>query len=228
MPGWLLRVTCMLAIAGCGRVSFDPLGDDTLDDANGDGDAPTGMPETLTFPAVADTALNSFAPTLNYGAGTTFNVRSDQVSTYVALLRFDLSSASGRVTSATLRISTSTQVFTTGRIDFSRVLEAWDEGTQTGGAGTANYAMRQGLMIWTAMGCGPGSRDTAVVASLQPTSMNTRYDVTLPPTLVQEWIAGPAANHGLALFAQGTVNDSVVFFARESAMAPELIVDVVR
>jgi hypothetical protein len=228
VSGWILRMTCMLAIAGCGRVGFDPRGDDTLDDANGSSDG-SGAAEMLTFPAVADTALNSFAPLANYGGGTTFNVRSDAVSTYVGLVRFDLAGTTGTVVSATLRISTSTQAFASGTVQVARVLEAWDEGTQTGGSGVANYGVRQGVTMWSSQGCAPPqSREAAPIASLQPTTMNTRYEVVLPPELVASWIDAPTGNYGLALFASGALNDSVAFLSRESAMPPDLVVHVVR
>jgi hypothetical protein len=225
------RVLAVCAIAGCGRFGFDRLGSDAsaLGDGLGpDSDGTTATPEVLTVPAAADTALNSFAPTLNYGAGTTFNVRSDMVSTFVGLVRFDLAGTAGSVTSATLHISTSTQVFASGRVDLARVLEAWEEGTQIGGNGVANHGVRQGTIQWTAAGCGPGSREDTPLASLQPTSANTRYEVALPSSLVQSWIDEPATNHGIALFAVGALNDTVAFFARESAMPPELIIQVVR
>jgi len=229
-------LACALYAGACGRVGFGPVDDSAATDArpattsDGDtGDSDSTQTETVTLPAVADTAINSFATSLNYGAATAFNIRDDAVSTFTGLVRFDLSSVAGSVTAATLRLSTSNQAIGAGRIEIARVREAWDEGTANGGAGVANHTLRQGAAtMWTTAGCGPGSRDTTSIAELQPVATNTTYDVSLPAALVETWVVDPASNHGLALFAVGTGSDTVTFFSRESAMGPALVVEIAR
>jgi hypothetical protein len=230
MGGGLVCVfAAAVSLAGCGRIGFDPLGDDTGggagDGGNGSSDDATGT-ETFTLPAVADTALNSFAPTLNYGAGTSFNVRSDMVSTFTGLVQFDVSMLSGTVTSATLRIRTGNMALGTGSVEIVAVLEAWDEGTQTGGAGTANFTTRQGSTLWSTPGCGLLSRASTRLAVFEPTATNTSYEVALTTDAVQGWLDDASTNHGLVLAAMGTGNGTVVFLSRESGMSPELVVGV--
>jgi hypothetical protein len=218
-----------VSLAGCGRIGFDPVGDyaggGAGDGGNGSSDDATGT-ETFTLPAVADTALNSFAPTLNYGAGTSFNVRSDMVSTFTGLVAFDVSPISGSVISATLRIRTGTMAISTGSIEVVAVLEAWDEGTQNGGAGAASFTMRQGTTPWSTPGCGVLSRAAARLAQFAPTATNMTYEIALPVDIVHGWVADPGTNHGLVLAAVGTGNGTVVFLSRESGTPPELVVGV--
>jgi hypothetical protein len=224
------------AVAGCGRIGFDASGSATGDGASGgsggdggDGSGGgSGEPQTVTVLGAADTAINSFAPSFNYGAATVFNVRSDTVSTYVGMMRFDLSAQAGTVVAATLRISTSNAALSNGRIELTRILEPWDEGAQIGGTGVANYTVRQGTTTWTAAGCGPGSRDGVALGEFQPYATNTRYDVTLQTSVVQGWIADPTTNHGFALIASATGNDTVSFYARESATPPELTLEIIK
>jgi hypothetical protein len=141
-------------------------------------------------------------------------------------VRFDLSSLSGTVANATMRITTSNAALSSGTVDVYEVLEAWDEGTQVGAAGTANYGMRQSLAAWTSAGCGVGSRGGAPVAELQPLATNTQYELALPAALVQGWIQDPTTNHGVALLTANSGTSTVTFFARESAMPPELVVEI--
>jgi hypothetical protein len=228
---WTPTLTLALACSGCGRVGFDGAGSSSgsVDGGGsnmGSADGGTTTTETFTLPSVADTALNSFAPTLNYGAALSVNVRSDAVSTFVGLIRFDLSTVTGTVTSARLRITTGGMVLSAGTIDLMRVLEAWDEGTQVGGTGSANYGFRQDLTEWLFPGCGPGSRDSAIVAQLQPFATDTRYEVELATASVQTWVDDPGSNHGVVLVPVGTGNGTVVFSSRESATPPELVLEV--
>jgi hypothetical protein len=229
--GFVCAFAAAASLAGCGRIGFDPLGDGTggggadSDGGAGSSDS-TGSTETLTLPAVADTALNSFAPTLNYGTGTSFNVRGDMVSTFTGLVAFDLSTVSGAITSATLRLRTGTMALSTGSIEVVAVLEAWDEGSQNGGAGAASYTMRQGSTPWLTPGCGLLSRASTSAAQLAPTAANTSYDIELPPDIVQGWVNDPATNHGFVLAAVGTGNGTVTFASRESGTPPQLVIDV--
>lgn len=226
----------VLAVAGCGRIGFAPSGDsvdasgsrDSGSGGGGDGGADGSSTTELTFPATADTALNSFASSLNYGGATSFSVRSDLTSTFVGLVRFDLSSVTGTLVSAKLRLTTTNQALSTGSVQIMGVLEAWEEGTQTGFTGTANYALRQGTVAWTVVGCGPGSRDGVAMAELQPFTMNTPYEVTLPVQRVQAWLDDPSSNHGLVLVPVGTGSGTVAFSSRESGTAPELVLEVAR
>jgi hypothetical protein len=225
-----------LLLAGC-RLGYDvPAGGDgdggatadagSRDGQGGDGDGGAGAPDaggTTTVDlsgtgVTRDTALNSFAATLNYGGGATFNVRDSAVSTFTGLLAFDLTGAvdpDRAVVSASIDVTTGTMALSGGEIEVYRVLEDWVEGNGTGTTGVANYAMRTGALPWLAPGCGDGSREAVPLATFAPVDTGTTYTISLPPAVVEAWADDPSGNHGVALVAAGTGNDTVVFIASE-------------
>ncbi|MDQ3031633.1 MAG: DNRLRE domain-containing protein [Myxococcota bacterium] len=193
------------------------------------GSLDAGGDTTVSLGAVADTALNSAATTYNYGTAASFNVRSDRISTYTGLMRFDLTGVVGsRILSAELHLTTSTVAISSGRVDVHRVLEAWQEGTQSAGAGTASWAERLPGTAWAAAGCGVGSRESAAVATFMPYAASTSYTVTLPIALVRSWADTPTSNHGLAIVAVDTsMGATVGFRAREfTADPPHLVLEL--
>jgi hypothetical protein len=106
------------------------------------------------------------------------------------------------------------------------VLEAWDEGSETGVAGVSNWSQRQAGVAWSAPGALPPSSAVSPVTFLAPDQTSTAYAVALPASLVQAWLDDPASNFGVVLrLAAG--NDDVIFDSVESATAthrPELSV----
>lgn len=174
-----------------------------------------------------DTVLNSSFTTLNYGASTAMNLRSDTISQFVGLMRFDLSSLpSGTIAGAELRVTTTTTVIDRGRVDLYRVLEEWQEGDQNGGSGVANADDRLPGVAWTAASAGPGSRDSVVVGTFTPRDTSTEYVVTLDAAVVQGWLDSPESNFGLALVAAGhRMGDAVQIATSEASSGqPHLVV----
>jgi hypothetical protein len=117
------------------------------------------------------------------------------------LLRFDLSTipADSTVEEAELSIFSHDNALanTTATIDLYEVREAWEEGTQSGGAGTCNWDDRMAGVPWSTAGVGQPSRGAAVVASYNPAVIDTEYLIMLPFDLVEQWIDDAATNHGL-------------------------------
>ena len=251
---WPRSVSCwgssafLLGLAGSGcRFGFDVIGGDDAgpfgtqgDDggggANGDGDGSVDAPAgggnvvTLVGPSVtADTSVSSAATTFNYGAGLTFNVRNDAVSEFTGLVRFELSSiaAGTAIVAAELRLTTAAASLSSGQVSLYEIQQGWDQGTQVGAAGAANWTQRQSGTAWTTAGVGAGSRDTVALAVVQPYQNTTTYSLTMPASQIQKWVDTPATNFGFALVASGTGNgDSVAFVAAEGTAGsqPTLLV----
>lgn len=244
----IVLVTCVLS--GCGRVGFDVggAGDGNQGDggpADGDGsvlvdsafdaatvvvvDAPGGG-TVFRITATADTALNSAATALNYGGLGAMNIRTSMVSTFVGLVRFDLTPLAGRtVNSATLELRTTSAAFSgaTATRVFA-VLEPWTEGAEAGGIGISNHAMRTASQAWTTAGCGIGSRDGTSLGAIQANTPNTTYMVPILSALVETWIDSPVVNSGLALVADTAgPSETAGFVSREGGDgAPTLVVIV--
>ncbi len=204
-------VAALALVAACGRAWYDPIdqggggagdaGDPsgTGDAAGGDGDRDAGL--LITRGAAADTYLSASQPGANFGALDLVRTADSPAATI--LLRFDLGDVpAGAVPQAvTLALSTSDAAQDASRVRIYRVFEDWTEGGESGAPGVASWDLRAPGQAWTSPGCGVGSRDAAARAEVAIDAPATRYQVELPTSVVEGWIADPASNLGLALIA---------------------------
>jgi hypothetical protein len=215
-----------LALAGCGRISFD-----TRSDAGGlgggdviGGDAATftvtfGDNPTDTYQGVtADTELLSLMPGQNFGASTF--IAAGVNATF--LLRFDLSQltpSAPRVVAATLHLMGDDGSVNNAQMTVHRVREAWTEGTQAQAPGVANWNQRTAVDNWTMPGAAPPSRDSTAMGMFTYQTFMPET-VSLDVTQVQDWIDTPATNFGMVL-TSATLGGTML--TRESTgMRPQL------
>jgi hypothetical protein len=166
-----------------------------------------------------DTEIASYDPGVNFGGDDHFSIDTPEVG----LLWFDLAGVPAGLTvdKATLRLATRDDADEAGgTVLVYRVLEAWTEAEVTWMARTAGA-------LWTTPGAGTPSREATKLAELQPNKEFASFDVTLPPSLVEAWLADPAKNHGLAL-VRGTSNQHVHFGSRESPTWSRLVLELRR
>jgi hypothetical protein len=193
-------------------------------DAPGAPDAAIDAPPGITVITIGtdksqlrDTEVASYAPGSNFGGDDHFSIDTPEVG----LLWFDLSDVPGgrTVVSATLRLVTSDDADEAGgTVRLYRLLEAWNEAEVT-------WMARTAAAPWAAPGAGPPSREATPVAELKPNKTFASFDVALPPSLVQAWLAEPAKNHGLAL-VRGTSTQHVHFGSRESPAWSKLVLEL--
>lgn len=224
--GWLLAwclVGCSAEIGGDDSTDAAPGGDASpAADAAPPPDAAPLETQTTVFSAddIADTFVRLINPTFNYGgrdrmcADTTSDDRR-------MLLRIDLSAlpAGAQVVEATFHLwtGTSTNDLSTQTFSAYQMLEAWNEGTQDGAAGFANWNERKSGTAWTVAGAGVGSRDDVVMGSFVPAALDTEYLVSLQPELIQGWVDDPASNFGIVIVSAGA--DGGCFATAEFATA---------
>ncbi len=170
--------------------------------------------------AVADTFIDNSSVDVNHGASGTLTVDKSggNIGHQRPLLLFDVSNfpAGTTIEHATLNLEA---LSLTGGFDVSvyQLLEAWDEGTGDGSSGTANWNERQAGVDWGTHG---GSFDGNVIDTYTATAVGTHtWDVT---SIVQQWYAGTADNHGLILGSGESGIESVVYASREGTVAPLL------
>ncbi len=164
-----------------------------------------------------DTEVASYDPGVNFGDDNHFSVDTPEVG----LLWFDLSGVPGGLTvvKATLQLTTRDDADEAGgTVLVYRVLEAWNEAEVT-------WMSRTAGALWTSPGAGPPSREAAPLAELRPNQEFAPFDVALPASLVQAWLAEPTKNHGLAL-VRGTSNQHVHFGSRESPAWSKLTLEL--
>jgi hypothetical protein len=170
------------------------------------------------FGAAADTSIQTLTPENNWGADDQLRVGASAPA-QVTLLRFDLASipTTAVVTAAELHVWVSIDALEQGSVQVHRVLEAWDEGVEVDSPGAANWMDRGAGVPWTSPGAGePGSRDGTVLASFVPNVIGAELSGELPVAVVQDWVATPGANHGLAFAVTGTSTQHGQFQSRES------------
>ncbi|MEW5989690.1 MAG: DNRLRE domain-containing protein, partial [Chloroflexota bacterium] len=138
-----------------------------------------GPSYSVTAPAVASRWLKQAAPNQNMTGGLELPVRESAGASYRAVYRFDLAAVpvDALVTSATVSFWVESQ--NNYPVNVHRITDSWSEGSVNWG-NTAN------------------DFDPAIVASFTPNDEELFIPVTIT-SLVQQWMAGTAANHGLML-----------------------------
>ncbi|HEX2049435.1 MAG TPA: Ig-like domain-containing protein [Actinomycetota bacterium] len=167
---------------------------------------PAGEGRALLRPAAAagrDTFIersSSSTVCTNHGPATELKVGATDTSRYRALLRFDLRGipVSATVTSATLSLSgaSATVPATLGAIDVHRATRAWTEGGGGCGAG-ANWYQAHAGVAWASDGGDFAS--PAAASSSTPSNGLWQFSGAGLKALVQDWVGGERANHGVVL-----------------------------
>jgi len=219
---WGGAALCVVLVAGgCDRLGFDPFGSS---DAVADGgmgasglDAP---PDAALEPVVAtlsengvamfsgvttDATLNFQFPGDNSGETSSFGPYWNSNDDYgVGLLRFDLAAIDpgASIVSAELDIWSNFSPSQGGTADIFAVLEQWSEAAVT-------FDSRDTGIPWASAGVGVPSRSAAAIASITTRTFaeanfdSELYTVTLPSSLVQDWVTDPATNFGITLQPNG-------------------------
>jgi hypothetical protein len=157
---------------------------------------------------VRDTEVNQAEPDTVLGEFDHVSVDTPETT----LLWFDLTGISPTVTvlSATLTVTTDggSADRNGGTVTIHRMREAWLENEAT-------WNLRAAGQTWALSGARPPSRDAAPMTTFQPNSVNASFNADLATAMVQEWVAQPATNFGIAI-ARGTSTQHVHFWAKES------------
>lgn len=171
---------------------------------------PSLLRSSVTLYAVTDATTTQSAPNQNFGSDPTLGVARTGVVGVVSIyayLRFDLSSlpAASTIHSAQLQLYlvqwTDKGPYT---VNAHAVTQSWDEGTIRW-----NNQPPQGALVDA----------PALTMSAGYKSWNVR-------TLVQDWLGGVQANHGVALLPAAGQSFQMVFHSREaSANRPRLVID---
>jgi RHS repeat-associated protein len=140
---------------------------------------------------------------LDYGAAAYLRVgAATSGALHRPLLRFDLRDIppSATISAASLRLYHNASSATPGKINLHRVTRAWREGggvnacTRTG----AIWQEAQPDLPWTAPTQG-GDYDSAILTSVTDSTVPSGWDNYPVTSLVGQWVAGTAPNHGVLL-----------------------------
>lgn len=172
----------------------------SIDARNVDAFVPDAPPNAVTV-SFGETGTATFAGVtidVEIANGLTTNVNVDHNSVDLgdewALWRFDISAipTGATVVSAKIELETTGDgnVFSSGTAEVYRVLEAWEELAVT-------YLVRTSSASWTIAGAGPpNSRGATAIAQFAPTAEG-RFNIALPASMVQDWVATPSSNNGV-------------------------------
>jgi hypothetical protein len=161
-------------------------------------------PQRATLNPVQDTYIQSSAPTSTVGGSSQVLV-ADGYGAETSFLRFDLSALAGKtITSATLRLHTSTESWASSAGTFDVNLVTWN-------------AWQEQWMSYTNT---VPVTNTSLGTLSAPVASNTWYDTTLSPLAVQ-----PQAGGLLSMAISGRIADVLIVSSRESgaSTAPQLV-----
>ncbi len=155
---------------------------------------------TVTFTEGIDTYLKEKNEMDNYGKKDKIHYKAKDTEEERGLIQFELSGHSGKVVaSATLHMYLHNGEGAGNTIDAFEITTAWEEGNETGGDGQSNWDEATSSTSWLNPG---GDFNTTTLGSM-PTDSKGYQSMTLPVSLVQEWIDNPANNFGLMLLSTG-------------------------
>ncbi len=167
--------------------------------------------------ATKDTWINQQSPTNNYGQSNLLYLNETESQQKRALLQFDLSKFSGSA------ISTAELFFYVNSANFGAILELnkmdqdWEEGTQNQSAGTSNWNQAYLDQSWNG-----GNFDATPLLS-EPVNSIGWKSVSIPSTLIQEWLDDPDTNFGLMLRNNLPIANAILSISStETTVAPYL------
>jgi len=171
---------------------------------------PSLLRSSVTLYAVADATTTQSAPGQNFGADQTLGVARTgvvgAVETY-AYVRFDLSSlpAGSTIHSAQLQLY---------------LIQWTDKGPHTVNLHPVTQFWDEGAIRWN------NQPPRGALADSQALAMSAGYKSWDARTLVQDWLGGGLANHGVALLPAVGQSFELVFRSREaSGNRPRLVID---
>lgn len=168
------------------------------------------MAETFSLTATADATLDANAATTNQGTG---NFTTGEYGTGAqvnrALIKFDLSSLSGKtISSAVLKLYETGADYSSasGTIEVYRVHRAW---TELG----CTWNTYDGSNNWGTAGCAntTSDRESSAIgtsATIDATeTLGEEYAITLDASKIQEMVNGTFTNNGFLLKTTSETND---------------------
>jgi YD repeat-containing protein len=166
----------------------------------------------------------------NYGAGTELRLGTTGTVKWRDLLAFDLRGipSDATISAASLLLYYEGSVATPGQVNLHRVTRSWVEGSgffDCNGTGMSWKEAQAGLG-WTALG---GDFNSTVTASVNPASRSApgvdSFTNAAFKNLVQGWVNGTHANHGVLLkLASETLlaNNNFSYYSDDLTVAPTL------
>ena len=234
----------MLALVACATgcrqlFGIEPIAGDGGGDGGGDcacldhpgdsfHDAPVDVPAMLTLPAVADTYLNGQQKANNYGAADPLLYANLPNTTAVPLMRFDVPHKL-TIASAELHLFIMNNGASGELAELFQVMQTWDEGTQNGSLGLANWTVATSASNWSAPGAGGAARGTTVLAqgSVSNTGATTLVLNQAGLAVLQGWSDDPVNNPNFGFVVDSNMNVPFEFSSREDADAtrvPTLVI----
>jgi hypothetical protein len=159
---------------------------------------------------VRDTEIADYAPSTNFAADNHTSVDSGESS----LIWFDIEAhvpSTKTVSSATLTVTVADEADEAGgTVEIHRLNESWVETEVT-------WTSRNAQIGWLAAGAqAPMSSDATAMATFRPDAIGKTIDVSLPISVVQDWVTTPGSNHGI-IIVRGTSQEHVHINSRDSA-----------
>ncbi len=174
----------------------------------------------MTLPIQKDNWINELSPATNYGLSSSLYLSETSGQRKRSLLQFDFSDLiNNTVETATLHLYIE-NVNGGAIIELYQLLEQWDEGNQNQDAGTGNWSQPSQNKSWTS---GGNYKNTALISE----AVNTLgwITLTLPNSLVQQWMDDHSTNHGIILTNALPISNSILGIrSKESSHAPYLTI----
>jgi hypothetical protein len=196
-----------------------PSGHDASPPTPPDADIPdAGPPVTMTFgegaadvqDVTTDTWLSQENPYWTYG--DSHRICMDTSPNEVGLIRFDLIAIPTNAEIIAVELDVVVREILEGGDAVAFALsESWDEDTAT-------WNERSEDVSWTDPGAGPASQTPGVVAIFTPSDLGD-YTVSLDVATVQNWVADPQRNHGLAWFSTSANGHGVQFYSSDETLS---------
>ncbi len=171
----------------------------------------------VTITATKDTWINQQSPTTNYGQSNLLYLNETESQKKRALLHFDLSKFSGSVVNSAELFFHINSANSGAILELNKMMQDWEEGNQNQNAGTSNWNESYPNQSWIG-----GNYDATLLLS-EPVNSIGWTSITIPSTLIQEWLDNPDTNFGLMLRNNLPIANAILSISSaETNVAPYL------
>ncbi len=174
----------------------------------------------VTIHTTKDTWINQQSPSTNYGQSTLLYLNETETQQKRALIHFDVSKFNGSTVNSAKLFFHVSNANIGAILELNKMNQDWEEGSQNQGIGTSNWNNSFSSQSWT-----PGGNYNTTPILSEPINSSGWTFVTIPSSVIQEWLDTPASNFGLMLRNNLPIANAILSInSSESTNAPYLTI----
>ena len=174
----------------------------------------------VTITSTKDTWINQQSPTTNYGQSTLLYLNETASQQKRALIHFDVARFKGSTANSAKFYFHVSNANIGAILELNKMKQDWEEGNQNQNTGTSNWNEASSNESWI-----PGGNYDPTPILSEPINSSGWTFVTIPTSIIQEWLDTPESNFGLMIRNNLPIANAILSISSsESTTAPYLTI----